>query len=167
MVIEEQSEQSHDLERRRPWWFLPALAAIVLGAVIGLITPGSLSFLRQEAGPVSSCEQGKWPAVETPCAAARNTSVTVPARVAGPWTVKIWLTTLEAVDARFHPPRQVSDHPRTRTAPVWLFIYESTATGQRVLHVAPAFDARPGAFIYVNLWDELGSPAIPETMPTI
>lgn len=164
MVIE---EHPHDAGRRRPWWFLPALAAIVLGAVIGLVTPESLSFFRPEASPASSCEQGKWSTVEIPCSDARNTSVTTLTRVEGPWTVKIWLTTLEAVDARFHPPRQVADHPNTGTAPVWLFIYESAATGERVLHVAPSSNAKRGAYIYINLWRELGSPAVPATMPTI
>lgn len=149
----------------RRWWFLPAVAGIVLGGVIGLLTPDS--FLRQEQSPASSCEQRTWPTTITSCAAARNTSVTALIAVPGPWTVRVWLTTLEAVDARLHPPRQVADHPNTGAVAVWLFIYENPVTRDRVLHVATASHAKPGAYIYIYQWPELGSPAVPETMPAI
>ena len=115
---------------------------------------------------MSSCEQRKWPALDVSCTAAWNASVTAPTGVPGPWTVRIWLTTLEAVDARLHPRRQVADHP-TGNAAVWLFIYENPGTGNRVLHVAPASNAKRGAYIYIYQWPELGSPAVPETMPAI
>jgi hypothetical protein len=51
MVIE---EHPHDPQRRRPWWFLPAVAATVLGGLVGLFTPESLSFMRHEEAPASS-----------------------------------------------------------------------------------------------------------------
>ena len=89
--------------------------------------------------------------------------------VPGPWTVRVWLTTLDAVDARLHPKQQVADHPSTGAVPVWLFIYENPSTGDRVLHVTAASNAKRGAYIYIYIyqWPELGSPAVPETMPTI
>jgi hypothetical protein len=161
MVIDERPD---DRDRQRPWWFFAALAGVALGGVVWLLLPES--FLRQEDSAASSCEQRNWPAITVSCRAARNTSVTAPIGVPGAWTVRIWLTTLEAVDARLHPPRQVADHP-TGNAAVWLFIYENPGTGDRVLHVAAATNARPGAYIYIYHWPELGSPAVPETMPAI
>jgi hypothetical protein len=85
---------------------------------------------------------------------------------ARPWTARIWLTTLKAVDDRFHPRRQVADHPTDESAAVWLFIYETPA-GDRVLHVAAASNAKPGAFVYIYPWSELGSPDVPTAMPSI
>lgn len=76
------------------------------------------------------------------------------------------LRLLEAVDARFHPQRQVADHPASASAPVWLLIYENATTHDRVLHVASASNAKPGAFVYSYPWAELGSPDLPATMPT-
>jgi hypothetical protein len=136
------------------------LGTLALVAVVAFVRSG-------EARPASSCEQGSWPATEISCVAARNTSVTAPFGVAGPWTTRIWLTTLDEVDARFHPGRQVADHPPSGNVLVWLFIYESVETRDRVLHVAKATNARPGAFIYIYHWPDLGSPAVPETMPAI
>jgi hypothetical protein len=162
MTIE---DHQHDRAERRPWWLLPALAGIVLGGLAGLITPES--FLRQEDGPASSCDQRTWPTMEISCSQARNTSVTHLVAAPGPWTVRVWLTRLDAVDMRLHPKQQVADHPSTGAAPVWLFIYENPGTGDRVLHVAAASNAKRGAYIYVYQWPELGSPAIPETMPSI
>lgn len=145
---------------RLDWVLALSLGVLVLVAVV--------AFVRlRDPGPASSCEQGTWATMEISCIAARNPSVTAPFAVAGPWTVLIWLTTLEAVDARFHPGRQVADHPSTGLVPVWLFIYENPGTGDRVLHVAAASNAKPGAFIYIYHWPELGSPAVPETMPAI
>jgi len=119
--------------------------------------------MAQEVGPASSCEERAWPATEISCIAARNTSV-----IAAPRTVRIWLTTLEAVDAQFHPRRQVANHPTIASAPVWLSIYENSTTAERVLHVAPASNARPGAFIYIFSWAELtGAPDVPAAMPTV
>jgi hypothetical protein len=161
MVIDERLDER---ETPRPWWFLVAVAGIALGAVIWLLLPES--FLRQEDSAAASCEERNWPAITVSCRAARNASVTALIAVPGPWTVRIWLTTLAAVDARLHPPRQVADHP-TGDAAVWLFIYENPRTGDRVLHVAAATNATPGAYIYIYHWPELGSPAIPETMPAI
>ena len=142
------------------WALALSLGAFVLVAVVA-------SFRQEETGPASSCEQGTWPTTEISCIAARNTSVTAPFAVPGPWTVRIWLTTLDAVDARLHPRRQVADHPNTGGALVWVFIYENRGTGDRVLHVSAASNAKPGAFIYIYQWPELGSPAVPETMPSI
>lgn len=107
--------------------------------------------------------------MEISCRDARNTSVTAASvtGVPGPWTVRVWLTTLDAVDARLHPQRQVADHPITGAVPVWLFIYENPGTGDRVLHVAAASNAKRGAYIYIYQWSELGAPAVPETMPAI
>lgn len=138
--------------------------AILLGSVV---LAAAIAFLRStgEAGPASSCEQGTWTTTEVSCVAARNTSVTATTGVAGPWTSRIWLTTLDAVDTRLHPGRQVADHP-IGNAVVWLFIYEN-GTGDRVLHVARASNAKPGAYIYIYHWPELGSPPVPETMPSI
>src|SRR5688572_25630465 len=155
MTIE---EHPHEREERRPWWFLPALIGIVLGGLVGLGIPES--FLRQEDGPASSCEQRTWPTMEISCRDARNTSVTSESVTGapGPWTMLVWLTTLDAVDARLHPQRQVADHPSTGAAPVWLFIYENPGTGDRVLHVAAASNAKRGAFIYIHRWSDLGSP---------
>jgi hypothetical protein len=159
MTIE---EHPHEHEQRRPWWF-PAVAGIVLGGLVGLITPES--FLRQEDGPASSCEQRTWPTMMTSCSEARNASVTSLVAAPGPWTVRVWLTTLDAVDARLHPKQQVADHPTGGA--VWLFIYENPGTGDRVLHVAGASNAKRGAYIYIYQWSELGAPAVPETMPAI
>jgi hypothetical protein len=156
-----------DRDQQRPWWFPAALAGILLGGLAGLLTPGSLPFLRQEASPASSCEQGTWPATEIRCSAAQNTSVTALTNVPGPWTARVWLTTLEAVDSQFHPLRQVANHPSAGDTPVWLFIYENRSTGDRVLHVAAAANAARGAFIYIYQWPELGSPTMPPTMPSI
>jgi hypothetical protein len=120
--------------------------------------------------------------METSCRDARNTSVgwlvasgVVDPSVTsesvtggpGPWTMLVWLTTLDAVDARLHPQRQVADHPSTGAAPVWLFIYEIPGTGDRVLHVAAASNAKRGAYIYIYRWSELGSPVVPKSMPAI
>jgi hypothetical protein len=165
MVIDEHPHR----DQRRPWWFLPAVAGILVGGLVGLVTPEYLPFLQQEASPASSCDQRTWPTTEVSCRVARNPSVTTPSGVPGPWTERIWLTTLEAVDAQFHPRRQVADHPSSGRAPVWLFIYENPGTGDRVLYVAPASNAKRGAFIYVYQWPELGtpSPSIPETMPAL
>lgn len=165
MTIE---DHQHDHAERRAWWFLPVVAGVVLGGVVGLLTPESLPFLRQEHGPASSCEERAWPATEISCPEARNVSVrgTVPGR----WSVRIWLTTLDAVDARLHPRRQVADHPTSGDVPVWLYIYEKDfglGAGERVLHVAAASHAKRGAYIYIYQWPELGSPAVPETMPAI
>ena len=145
--------------RRVDW-----VVALALG---GLLVIAVVAFLRStgEAGPASSCEQGTWATTEVSCVAARNTSVTFTTGVSGPWTARIWLTTLDAVDTRLHPGRQVADHP-TGNAVVWLFIYEND-TGDRVLHVARASNAKPGAFIYIYGWPELGSPPVPATMPAI
>lgn len=144
---------------RRYWFLALALGVLVLAAV-------ATFFSLQDPGPASSCEQRTWPVTPTSCAAARNTSVTQAFAVSGPWTIRIWLTTLEAVDARLHPPRQVADHPSTGRVAVWLFIYENP-TGDRVLHVADASNAKPGSFIYIYNWPELGSPPVPATMPAI
>jgi hypothetical protein len=145
--------------RRLDWVVALALGSLVVIAVVAVLRSTG------EAGPASSCEQGTWATTEVSCVAARNTSVTAPFGVAGPWTTRIWLTTLDAVDARLHPGRQVADHP-IGDAVVWLFIYEN-GTGDRVLHVARASNAKPGAFIYIYGWPELGSPPVPATMPTI
>jgi hypothetical protein len=51
MVID---KHPRDRGQRRPWWFLPAVAGIVLGGLVGLLTPESLSFMRQEEAPASS-----------------------------------------------------------------------------------------------------------------
>ena len=154
-----------DRDQQRPWLFIPALVGIVLGGIVGALTPGSVSFLR-EAGPASSCEQGTWPATEITCGAARNISVTGLTDVPGPWTARVWLTTLDAVDTQFHPRRQVANHPSSGNTPVWLFVYENPS-GDRVLHVAPAANATRGSFIYIYRWPELGSPTVPSTMPSI
>jgi len=143
---------------------------LALAAVVALARLSGSVVVVQQAGPASSCEERTWPVTEISCIAGRNRSVTSLPSLSpapGPWTVRIWLTTLDAVDARFHPRRQVADHPTSGSAPVWLFIYENPGTGDRVLHVAAASNARPGAFVYVYQWPELGSPAVPATMPTI
>jgi hypothetical protein len=161
-------EHPHVRDERRPWWFLPAVAGVALGGLVGLVTPETLPFLRQEQGPASSCEERIWPATEISCGAARNRSVL--GDVPGMWSVRIWLTTLDAVDARLHPRQQVADHPTSGNAPVWLYIYEKDlgpGSGERVLHVAAASNARPGAYVYIYQWPELGSPAVPATMPSI
>lgn len=171
MVIEDHPQDRH---RSRPWWFRPALAAILLGGVIGLLAPESLPFLRLELASASSCDGRTWPATEISCKAAENTSVIhmPPQNPAPPgrWEVRIWLTTLDAVDARFQPRRQVAAHPTGAKDPVWLYIYEKIegpGAADRILHVAPASNARPGAFVYLYRWSELGSPTVPETMPSI
>lgn len=51
MVID---EHPHARVQRRPWWFLPAVAGIVLGGLVGLLAPDSPSFMRQESVPASS-----------------------------------------------------------------------------------------------------------------
>lgn len=161
----------HERVQPRPWWFLPAVTGILLGGMVGLLTPESIPLFRQELAPASSCEERAWPATEISCTAARSFSVIyAPDRSPAPgrWDVRIWLTTLDAVDTRLHPPRQVADHPSSGNAPVWLYIWENIAgadLGDRVLHVAAA--SRPGAFVYVYRWPELGFPAVPATMPSI
>jgi hypothetical protein len=50
MVID---EHPHSVQRR-PWWFLPAVAGIVLGGLVGLVAPEALSFLRPYEAPASS-----------------------------------------------------------------------------------------------------------------
>lgn len=154
---------------RLKWALALSLGMFVLVAVVAFFRLSGSSVAAEE-GLASSCEERTWPATEISCIAARNTSVTALSTAPGRWTVRIWLTTLDAVDARFHPRRQVADHPTSGSAPVWLSIYENTAgpgTGDRVLHVAAASNARPGAFVYVYQWPELGSPAVPATMPSI
>lgn len=153
---------------RLPRWALAlSLGLLALAAVVAFVRLSGSTAVAQEAGPASSCEQRTWPATEISCIAVRNPSVTTLSTAPGPWTVRIWLTTLDAVDARFHPRRQVADHPNTGTATVWLFIYENPGTGDRFLHVAAASNARPGAFVYIYRWPELGSPNVPATMPSI
>jgi hypothetical protein len=51
MVID---EHPHDRGQQRPWWFLPALAGIVLGGLVGLSALESLSYMRQEEPPAST-----------------------------------------------------------------------------------------------------------------
>ena len=98
---------------------------------------------------------------------------------------RIWLTTLGDVDARLRPQRQVADHPSDPQTPVWVFIYDGyrppiqyvdesgnptrSKPETRVLHVVSAVDqgTREGGFIYIYGWSELGSPELPETMPTV
>jgi len=165
-----------------------ALAGVVL---LGLVVAGGVilaseraSSNAQEAGGQASgrtgCE-GMWPPTEVSCDEARRSISTGLSPMTG---VRIWLTTLAAVDAYFHPKRQVADHPQDPMTPVWLFVYEGdqvpilvpTGSGAlvdvsregRLLHVAAANDPATtgGAFIYVYGWIELGSPAMPVQLPT-
>lgn len=140
-------------------------ALLVLAAVAAFVRPSAIPLVAHRVAPAPSCEQGKWPPTEISCIAARNTSVTFLIPVEGPWSVRVWLTTLGAVDTAFAPRRQVADHPTAADAPVWLFIYENVNTGDRALHVAAASDAKPGAYVYVYTWSDLGSPEVPATMP--
>lgn len=47
-------EHRYERAERRPWWFLPALAGIVLGGIVGLVVPESGPFIRQGEGPAPS-----------------------------------------------------------------------------------------------------------------
>jgi hypothetical protein len=159
------------VKRRRARAALHVVLALALGGLalvltLGILRPTGVVPAVREVGPASSCAEGNWPATGISCKAAENKSVTGVISAPGPWTASIWLTTLAAVDGRFNPPRQVADHPTTEDTPVWLFIYENPE-GARVLHVAAAADAKPGAFVYIYRWWELGSPAMPTTMPSV
>jgi hypothetical protein len=147
-----------------------ASLAILLGVVTLTIAgmtarPATQQPAASEAAPASSCQAVSWPTTEISCVAASNSSVTYLSTAPGPWTTRVWLTTLGAVDARLHPRRQVADHPPSASAPVWLFIYESSGAVDRFLYVSAASNAKPGAFIYIYRWTELGSPQVPMTMP--
>lgn len=159
------------VERGRTGTLLYVLGALTLGGsavvlVLGILRPTAIVPEVREVGPASSCAERSWPATEISCKAAENTNVTGIISLPGPWTARIWLTTLRAVDDRFDPPRQVADHPSGEAVPVWLFIYESP-DGARVLHVAAAAGAPAGAFVYVYRWWELGSPEMPTSMPAV
>jgi hypothetical protein len=161
------SRWQHRSVRRADLALAVVAALLLLVAVVAFLRPSALPLVVQQVAPASSCEQWNWPPTEISCIAARNTSVTALIPVEGQWTVRVWLTTLGAVDAVFAPRQQVADHPATADAPVWLFIYENANTGDRVLHVAAASNARPGAFVYVYPWSDLGSPQVPATMPAV
>ena len=143
-----------------------ALGGIAVVLTMGILRPITVVPVVHEVGPASSCAEGSWPATEISCKAAENRSVTGIISAPGPWTAAIWLTTLAAVDSRLNPPRQVADHPTSGDVPVWLFIYENPE-GARILHVAAAADAKPGAFVYIYRWWELGSPDMPTMMPAV
>jgi hypothetical protein len=79
----------------------------------------------------------------------------------------------------------VADHPIDPLSPVWVFVYDGYRPGipvglesggtmttepeDRLLHVADAMNAatRDGAFVYIYGWTELGSPSVPEALPTV
>ena len=168
-----QRNRTH-LARAALWTLCIAAAALAVVAAVVFVRAPALRLLPSaELGAASSCEERDWAATEISCIAAQNKSVMyLPSLSAAPdarWEVRIWLTTLDAVDSRFHPSRQVANHPSSGSAPVWLYIYENTAAPDRyrVLHVAPASNARPGEFVYIYTWAELGAPEVPTTMPTI
>jgi len=118
------------------------------------------------ARPVASCDAQSWPQTVVSCEQAQH-SASLPAGSGG--ETLIWLTTLSAVDAAFSPPRQTADTPVDTSTPVWVFIYGANPGADRLLHVTDATSTRTldGSFIYLYHWSELGSPALPDRMPTI
>lgn len=139
-------------------------AALLLVVAFGLVQPTAIVPIAREVEPAASCAGRSWPMTEISCVAAENRSITASVPLEGSWTVRIWLTTMGAVDARLHPRRQVANQPPSAEAPVWMFVYEH-ASGERLLYVAPASNARPGEFVYIYRFSELGSPETPRTMP--
>jgi hypothetical protein len=131
------------------------------------------------AAAVSACDEASWPDVPVTCAEAAA-SVSLGMTVTG---VRIWLTTIGAIDVTWAPGRQVGNHPMDPLTPVWLFVYDgyrspithadesgalvTSAPETRLLRVVDATDplTRDGAFVYLYGWSELGSPLLPETMP--
>lgn len=157
------------------------LMAIVALALIGRppdITTGSRPVGGSSEG-ADSCDRD-WPATRVTCDEVRRSISTGMSPLT---SVRIWLTTLAAVDAHFQPKRQVADHPADPSTPVWLFVYAGEqepilipgGSGQlveapregKLVHVAVANDpaSAGGAFIYVYGWADLGSPSMPLVLP--
>lgn len=138
--------------------------------------------VRRRPASSTATNGRNWPATTVSCAEAQQS---VSPGATSIREMRIWLTTLSAVDAQFGPPRQVAAHPADPGTPVWLFIYDGDVPGiifsdeagqlqtspseQRLLRVtdAASLTTRDGAFVYSYFWSELGSPDVPATMPAV
>lgn len=156
-----------------------ASVSVVAAAVVAGVQPVAV-VAPSDAEPVSSCDGRLWPATVVTCADAQKS---VSLGMAGVTETRIWLTTLEAVDAAFRPGRQVADHPNDPSTPVWVFVYDGRQPGilhanesgelvysdqeDRMIHVADATNpaTRDGAFVYIYGWGELDA-ALPRALPT-
>jgi hypothetical protein len=164
--------------RRRSLALLTVVAIALLAATSPWVVGGAPT---AGATAASSCAEREWPVTVITCTEAERSvslGMAVTAR-------HIWLTTLEAVDARLRPARQVGEHPADPETPVWVVVYDGYRPGilyanepgelvrskpeDRVLHVSDATNprTRDGAFVYIYGWSELGSPDLPASFPLV
>ncbi len=149
---------------------LLALAAASLAAACAAPPPPSPVATAPPAKtgerPAASCDARTWPRTAVTCVQARD-SASLPGGSGG--EALIWLTTLGAVDAAFHPARQTAATPTDASTPVWVFVLGANPGAGRLLWVTDATSAgtATGDFVYLYRWDELGSPALPAVMPPI